>query len=160
MDIAVCLFAVNFMSVQSTAVHYNRSEMCDWFYLFTSTYNRSSHIHKITLCVGYNSQASQISGSVPYFNAMLIINFSCYCATVTVTITAVLLDNVGGERIVYKISVWQQLFGIPRMWCEDGIKLNHKESVWRCELTLMWDVIGPFFQLVVILLWSYSQRIY
>jgi hypothetical protein len=56
--------------------------------------------------------------------------------------------------------VWQQLFGIPRMWCEDGIKLNHKESVWRCELTLMWDVIGPFFQLVVILLWSYSQRIY
>jgi len=55
MDIAVCLFAVNFVFIWSTAVHYSCSEMCDWFYLFTSTCNRSSHFHKISLCIGYNS---------------------------------------------------------------------------------------------------------
>jgi len=68
------------MSIQNTEprsvlpFHYRRREMCDWFYLFTSTCNRFSHFHKITLCFGYNSQASQICGSVPYFNAMLIIS--------------------------------------------------------------------------------------
>ena len=115
----------------STAVHYCRSEMCDWFYLLTSTCNRFSQFHKITLCIGYNSQASQICGSVPYFNIMLIINFSCYCATATVNITAVLLDYFGGERIAYRISVWQHLLGRSRMWCEDGIKPNHKETVYE-----------------------------
>jgi hypothetical protein len=44
---------------------------------------------------------------------------------------AVLSNNFGGERIVYRISVWQQLLGRPRMRWEDNIQLCCRKTVYK-----------------------------
>ena len=114
MDISVCLFAVNFMSIQSTEPHSVlqftiAAVKCVIDFIYSPALATDFRTFIKSLCA-----LAVICGSVPYFNAMLIINFSCYRAPVTFTIMAVLLDNFGGERIVYRISVWQHLLGRPR----------------------------------------------
>jgi hypothetical protein len=122
MDISVCLFAINFMSIQSTeprsVLQFTIDAVkCVIGFIYSPALATDFHTFMKSHCALaiIPRHPKYVEVSVPYFNAMLIIKFSCYCATITVTVTAVLLDNFGGERIVYRISLWQHLLGRPRM---------------------------------------------
>jgi len=137
MNISVCPFAVNFMSIQSTeprSVLPFTTAAVKGVIDFIYSPELAKDFHTLIKSLGALAiipRHPRICGTVCYFNAMLIINFSCYCATVTVTIMVVLLANFGGEKTVYRISLWQQLLGRPRMWWEDDVQLKHKETMYE-----------------------------